>query len=438
MVKYSQSIDQANPMRLNADYISAQDNALHIACATAFVNCSYYSGQPNLMGARTYTWCDDQDVAAGTIKWHYYAVPSTTCAYRIQHEKQSGVNPATNISCCSTSHCNKPDPTVDNFTLAVQQPELLPANLTCHMDLVPAYGSSGLQAPHGVVSMMFPASIWNPGGPYERYYQTQTLEMAACARYKYVPCPQVGVNAVGLEDATCTPERAGVPAWAHRYIRMYDCMLMQEDISPRAGPLEHVSNVTCCNTDGCNAPLPEAAAQQVIAAPLAQVASGSIQCYENMQLGELISTDVARAVRPRDFNISRGWVPPYNAQDHHFAGTGFSDVCYSARVDLCATGGKSCSAAEAAAGVWEWQYSLESLSRCWQQQWEVANGVLLSHQHVTCCASDLCNKPDPALDPATQVRSALHPAGALHLQVHCILQKQTLLDKRAGKIMLLA
>jgi hypothetical protein len=402
--KYRQQPDPAESR------LVVQNHTVNMACVTEYVNCAYHSSQPVSSGRV----CNDQEIAAGANKWYYYATSSIDCAFRVW---QSKYNQGTNISCCSTPLCNKPDPIMDNSTLVVQQPEPLSANLTCHMDL--ANEAYGPLAPHGVVFGLVPSSriSWEHTMMVaNRTYAS--LEIDACARYEYVPCPRVGFNAVGFEDATCTPDRVGLPAWAHRYLPMYECMLMREDVSPRAGPLKGVSNVTCCNTDGCNAPLPEAATQQVLAAPLAlELASNTMQCYESMQIGELISQDVARAVRPRDFDTSyvtlsllRGWTPRYHSGDVHYYGTAFTYVCYSAMVDLCATDGKSCSALEAAAGVWEWQYSLQPLPSCWQQQKGVAKGTLLSHQHVTCCVSDLCNKPDPSLDPFTQVRNALQSA----------------------------
>jgi hypothetical protein len=401
--KYRQQPDPAESR------LVVQNHTVNMACVTEYVSCAYHSSQPVSTG-RT---CNDQEIAAGANKWYYYATSSIDCAVRV---RQSRYNQGTKISCCSTSLCNKPDPVMDNSTLVVQQPELLPANLICHMDLADkAYGPL---APHGVVFGLVPSSriSWEHTVLVGNSTYA-SLEIDACARYEYVPCPRVGSNVLGLPDATCTPERVGVPSWAHRYLPMHECMLMQEDVSPRAGPLKSVSNVTCCNTDGCNAPLPEAATQQVLAAPLAlELASNTMQCYESMQLGELISQDVPRAVRPHYFDKSevtvslRGWTPRSHTGDFHYHGTAFTYVCYSAKVDLCATGGKSCSALEAAAGVWEWQYSLQPLPSCWQQQKGVANGTLLSHQHVTCCVSDLCNKPDPALDPVTQVRNCIQSA----------------------------
>lgn len=155
-------------------------------------------------------------------------------------------------------------------------------------------------------------------------------------------------------------------------------------------------HVTCCESDGCNAPDPteDTATQQLLVNEQPVTQADTIACYQSLQLGELISPEVPPAVHPVISSANRLPAP---------SGSANPTVCYSAKLDVCASGAKACTPEEAAVGVWVWQYRPMHMAACYMQQWMANSNLSSTYQSVGCCVTDLCNKPDKSSDHETQV-----------------------------------
>lgn len=67
----------------------------------------------------------------------------------------------------------------------------------------------------------------------------------------------------------------------------------------------------------------------------------------------------------------------------------------------CTEGDRSCSGVPVgadSAGTTKWAYTFVSAATC-----ETMKNNNLTYPNTLCCSTDLCNKPDPALDPDTRV-----------------------------------
>lgn len=63
----------------------------------------------------------------------------------------------------------------------------------------------------------------------------------------------------------------------------------------------------------------------------------------------------------------------------------------------------SCTADSNNTAAWIWQYKPLNTASCQQMQ-TIAAGEQPKYREVFCCNSNLCNKPDPALDKETYVQ----------------------------------
>lgn len=201
------------------------------------------------------------------------------------------------------------------------------------------------------------------------------------------------------------PENAGSWAWAYRRMFVFDCLVLKD--RGAANP-SYASNVTCCTTDGCNVPIPgeDEVTELALNEPLQptgyessavgqRILDDMLTCYQNMALGEMISEEVPPAVQPIKY---------YAMTNLQYDGTVQPTVCYAAKKDVCKSDANDCSPEELLSGRWVWEYGYMSLYECYEQRWNVSTGVLSADWNVTCCASDLCNRPDAMNDAITQVK----------------------------------
>jgi hypothetical protein len=349
------------------------------------------------------TRCSDEDIDAGVERWVYTTADPAQCANMVAATR---ADPNLhNVTCCTSSYCNAPDPTTDNSTTVIEatDPAEAHSSTLCHVNIAAGWNGQ-LQQPEmfAAFPMLFTGKYYQPGYSngypvngavyWDEFSRYQIMEDGACVRFKYMPCAprrMTSLDIIGPYKSYqgCTQQNQDTWAWGYRRLSMFDCLLLKEEADPRYG-----SNVTCCTTSGCNAPLPEedTETQQLATEPV-PAAAATLTCYKSMDLGELIAAEVPPAVHPVTVDAQRlVW------------GSGAADpmVCFAARGDICQSDGQDCTLADTDASRWRWKYDVMAVSECYQQQMDAAAGVL---QNISCCTTDLCNKPEPALDNSTQV-----------------------------------
>lgn len=337
------------------------------------------------------TYCTN---SSGSNRCIYYSTPSWAC-YGYKRD-WSPDDSQQNLTCCNTALCNKPDPAKDTMARVVGRPWGSPASLACYVHVEdPPTLPTGTAAPAAAFLMKFTAyeslevnRYGDMRSTWSTVFEHKKSEPAMCARFRYTNC-----YGTGGRIESCV-------RWAYRLLPVSQCLELQQ----HAGSIE--TNVTCCSTDGCNAPDPQQdpiTQRLLLAEPVPQAVN--ITCYKSMYVGESITADVPPAVYPVTFDAkTTHFEVQYPAAASYWRSVAVDPVvCYSARVDVCAAGTKACSAEEEAAGNWVWQYDAMPLSQCYQQQWAASRGSLAHLQGVNCCVSDLCNRPNPADDNSTQV-----------------------------------
>jgi hypothetical protein len=395
------------------------NEAVDVVCVKQYVNCNI-SGLTQGEAYYLSNICSEADMQAGRDKWVYLSLAATLCTRKAAQVAERRIN--SNVTCCNTPFCNKPDPAEDATAHVMDVPDSSPASLECYISIEDkAQPSSGDVAPPAAVLMQLPdiyetsevdyTYVGQSNAYLSRFEYTKSAP-AVCARFRYIPCKVSDIGSRYNENSNmnqaCRDPNGPIvaphmwaPQWAYRRMSVSDCLLLQQ--SKWYDELE--TNVTCCSTPGCNAPDPQQDPDTQTLSfhhqPTALPQADNITCYKSVHLGETISGDVPPAVHPVTLAAKRA---PFERQ--YYAADPV--MCYSAKVNVCAAGNKDCSAEDEATGLWVWQYDAMPLSQCYRQQWAASTGKLPHLQHVNCCGSDLCNMPNPADDNTTQVISADH------------------------------
>lgn len=373
-------------------------------CMKFYAKCSHNNTQ------REWAGCTSSDADAGLERWIYKTIDSATCAQITAQSRTNG--DIRNVTCCDTSLCNAPDLTADPTTIVIKADEAdtAAADVTCYV-IIESWRSSS-EAPYAAVPVAFPTNL--PTKPSGDEVMTgfwgsfRTHEEAACARYTYVQCDQdehdyyyADWDSSNIASYIDNPGTSSRWAWVYQRLTMFDCLALKKELNPM-----YASNVTCCTTDGCNAPIAEvdSVKQQPRTGPAIVLAAETLTCYQSMQLGETISEAVPPAVHPIVVDAQNpvwgSYGMPVDLMVPWYHGT---PVCYTAKIDVCKAAGKGCALADSDHGRWMWSYSVTKLSDCYLQQWDASNGATSAVHSVTCCATDLCNSPDAGNDTVTQV-----------------------------------
>ncbi|KAF8064592.1 hypothetical protein HT031_003393 [Scenedesmus sp. PABB004] len=181
-----------------------------------------------------------------------------------------------------------------------------------------------------------------------------------CASYMFNECSAPGRNC----SAT---ELASADAWAPRVgaFAASTCAQLQ---AAAGSPGSAVTNVTCCGESRCNAYNP----------------AGTLSCYSG--------------------SAQQSFLMPVNVTSPY----GDAMVCMSYEFNECSGGGRICSDAELASGVWRQQLGATSAASCASMQRSPVNsGGPAFYRSVACCSTNACNMHLPGA--STPQPSALEP-----------------------------
>jgi hypothetical protein len=208
----------------------------------------------------------------------------------------------------------------------------------------------------------------------EQDYPAGDSRFEFCARYEFRCQPSI---------PACTQQDTlrGIYKWVYGPLSGAQC----RNISAITGPLYR--NLLCCTEDSCNTPL------ETLTDPADQGGTG----------GDSESVSPGTASPGAALRCYTGYSPsaePIAPKDYSYQ-AGVMDACASYQF-VCSSGQTACSQEEQLQGKVKWAYVPMSQESCAELK-DTTGSSSSSYSSVKCCTEDLCNKPDPALDPNAQL-----------------------------------
>ncbi|KAF6254084.1 hypothetical protein COO60DRAFT_354766 [Scenedesmus sp. NREL 46B-D3] len=195
--------------------------------------------------------CTEEQAAVGMWLWSYSPMPVHYCKDMQLDEARAPQGAGfRRVTCCVTDNCNAPLPD-DNSTRVLDVPST--PTISCYNNVPGAAGGFSANTASALdtgADPTFDPTVGNTA--YLEEFNTTVPTHArdhpqgplVCAKYRYNLCG---------EGDECPPEARANGDWRWQYVPMpaLACALLQwaSGHTPGAG-----QNVTCCTTDGCNAP----------------------------------------------------------------------------------------------------------------------------------------------------------------------------------------